>query len=130
VTAGTGLRFKVDHNLPRECADLLRAAGGDADTAAEEGLAGAADGTIAEVCRRERRAVVTSDLGFADLRTYPPARFAGIVVLRLSLQSKPRALAAVRRVVQALEPEPLPGKLWIVDDDSIRIREGGPGPDA
>lgn len=64
----TALRFKVDHNLPVEVARALRDAGHDADTAADEGLAAASDPDVAEACRRERRALVTADAGFADIR--------------------------------------------------------------
>jgi len=34
------LNFKIDENLPAECAALLRGAGFGADTVAEENLAG------------------------------------------------------------------------------------------
>lgn len=63
------MRFKIDQNLPEEVAEMLRSAGHDAETAREEGPAHAKDSAIAEVCRSEKRMIVTCDLDFGDIRT-------------------------------------------------------------
>lgn len=81
------MKFKTDENMPIEAADDLRQAGHDALTAVGQQLAGQPDARVAEVCRMESRALVTLDLDFSDIRVYPPSDFAGIVVLRPSLQS-------------------------------------------
>ena len=125
MTSASSLRFKVDNNLPSEVAQRLRDAGHEADTAMDEGLGAARDSELAAACRRERRALVSLDTDFADIRTYPPAEFHGVIVLRLRVQSKPRVLEAVARVVPWLERERLGGTLWIVDETSIRIRGVG-----
>ncbi len=80
------MRFKLDENLPIELAELFRRSGHDAQTVFDEGLAGAEDAEIASVCVRERRAVVTLDMDFADIRAYPPPEYAGIVVFRLDIR--------------------------------------------
>lgn len=77
-------KFKVDENIPAEVAGLLISAGHDAVTVPEQQLGGCPDRDIMEVCRHESRAIVTLDLGFSNIRTYPPADHSGIVVLRLS----------------------------------------------
>jgi predicted nuclease of predicted toxin-antitoxin system len=117
------VRFKIDQNLPVEIADALRAAGHEADTVYEEQLAGTLDPVLGEIVRREQRALVTLDLGFGDIRTYPPAEYYGLIVLRPSKQDKPKVLEVFARVMPLLEREPLTGQLWIVDDRRIRIRE-------
>lgn len=89
------MRFKVDENLPIEVAELLDRAGFNAETAAAEGLAGTDDATVAAACRREGRILVTLDLGFADIRLYPPQSTPGMVVLRLHREDKPYILANV-----------------------------------
>jgi hypothetical protein len=61
-------------------------------------------------------------LDFSDIRSYPPADHPGIVVLRLSRLDKHRVLSAVKRLLPTLEQEPLTGKLWIVDETTVRIR--------
>src|SRR5436190_1527827 len=46
-------------------------------TVYDQGLRGHDDGDIADVCRREQRALVTLDLDFSDVRVYPPAHYPG-----------------------------------------------------
>ena len=69
--------FKVDENLPQEVAEILRQAGHDATTVLEQGLGGAADSALEEVFRKEQRALVTLDNGFADIRAYREQKLAG-----------------------------------------------------
>jgi len=63
--------FKIDENLPQDAAELLRAHGFDAETVLQENLAGAEDGVIADAIQRESRVLITLDLDFSDIRTYP-----------------------------------------------------------
>ncbi|MBL8825638.1 MAG: DUF5615 family PIN-like protein [Planctomycetaceae bacterium] len=116
------LKFKVDENLPIEVAVQLRDAGFDAMMVVDQQLGGCRDPIVAEICRREARAIVTLDLDFADIRTYPPADYPGIVVLRLARVDKHRVCAAISSLLPLLERETLEGKLWIVDEASVRIR--------
>jgi predicted nuclease of predicted toxin-antitoxin system len=116
------MRFKIDENLPAEASDVLRRAGFDAATVADEGLAGSPDADIASICRREDRVIVTLDLGFADIRIYPPQGYAGLIVLRLMRQDRATVLRIVERLIPALDNEPLEKRLWIVDERRIRIR--------
>lgn len=97
------LKFKVDENLPVEAAALLAGAGHDALTVGDQHMAGQPDASIAAVCRREGPTVVTFDLDFADIRTYPPADYAGIVVFRLSLFDKFHVLSVLQRLLPLLE---------------------------
>ena len=115
-------KFKVDENVPTEVASLLATAGHDALTVPAQRMGGRPDPALAEACRQEGRAVFTLDLDFADIRAYPPADYAGIVVLRLSRLDKHRILATVQRLLPTLDQEPLAGKLWIVDETTVRIR--------
>ena len=118
------MRFKVDENLPIEVAALLREAGHDAHTVNEEGVSGAQDPDLASLIQRETRALITLDLGFADLRSYPPEQYHGLVVLRLARQDKEHVLHTCERFVASLSKEPLAGRLWIVEAGRIRVRGG------
>jgi len=68
-------------NLPAECAEILGHGGLQADTVADEGLVGADDSALAAASRSEGRILVTLDLDFANIPAYPPAEYAGIIVL-------------------------------------------------
>jgi predicted nuclease of predicted toxin-antitoxin system len=121
------MQFKIDENLPIEIANLLNDAGHNAKTIHDEDLVGQPDSTIADVCRNETRILVTLDRDFADIRTYPPSDFHGIVVLRSRLLAKPNVLALVQSIIPLLDREPVEGCLWIVSEGGVRIRERDAG---
>lgn len=116
------MRFKVDQNLPVEIAEALRVAGHDAETVYDEDLAGAPDPRLAEIIRAEARALVTLDRGFGDLRTYPPAEYAGLILLRPPHQDKPTVLRVFAAAIALLDREALTGRLWIVEEHRVRVR--------
>ena len=116
------LKFKIDENLPAEAAELLAKEGYDAVTVADQKMVGKPDDNLAAVCQRDGRVMVSLDLDFADIRAYPPGEYAGIVVLRLARLDKPRVLFVLQRLLPVLKSEPLSGKLWIVQENSVRVR--------
>lgn len=115
------LRFKIDENLPREVGGLLIACGYDASTVHEQGHAGRSDPDLSKICKDEGRVIVTLDLGFANIRAYPPQEHPGIIVLRVEHQDKDSVLSVVTRMLPLLGVEPLKEKLWIVEPDRVRI---------
>ena len=119
------MHTKIDESLPLEAAALLREAGWDAITVYEEGLSGAEDARISAVCRIEDRVLFTLDQDFADIRTYPPEDYLGIVVLRLPDPHREAILQLLKRALRVLRQEWAPHRLWIVEPDRIRVRGGG-----
>ena len=85
-------------------------------------MVGFMDDKIADICQLEKRAIVTLDLDFADIRVYPPEDYDGLIILRLDRQDKLYVLDVFERVVEKLQGEELAGKLWIVSEHNIRIR--------
>jgi predicted nuclease of predicted toxin-antitoxin system len=118
------LKVKIDENLPAECAALLRNAGMEADTVGEERLAGADDSVVASRSKEEGRVLVTLDLDFSSIQTYPPSQHAGIIVLRPKRQDKRAVLRLMERTLLALSNRTPTGELWIVEADRIRFRAG------
>ena len=116
------MQFKFDENLHNDVTFLLREHGYDAMTVVEQGLRGYPDRQIAVVCREEKRAIITLDLDFADIRQYPPQNYAGIIVLRLSDQCRSSVLRVIKWILPLITTEPLERHLWIVEDDRLRIR--------
>jgi predicted nuclease of predicted toxin-antitoxin system len=121
------MKFRLDENLHADTADLLRQHGHDCLTVHEQGFRGSSDGEIAQVCQNEKRVLVTLDLDFSDVRTYPPGQFEGIIVLRLPDQSRRSVLKVMQRTLLLLDSEPLIGHLWIVGAHHVRIRGGDSG---
>lgn len=126
------MRFKTDENLHPEVASWLSDHGHPAVTVWDEGLRGKSDSEIAKRLRSERRALITLDAGFGDIRTYPPSDYSGIVVLRLAWHDRKHVLAVMPRVIELLGQESVEGKLWVIDEHSIRVRgdqHGDPAPE-
>ena len=114
---------KLDENLPVQLTALFTASGHDAATVVDEGLGGAPDGAIASACMAEGRVLITLDLDFADIRTYPPKAYPGIVVFRLPRAVRDAVLEVGAVLIQQLRESSPEGQVWIVEDSRIRIRE-------
>lgn len=117
------MNFKVDENLPVEVAELLNQAGYDAITVSEQNLIGTSDINLAGLCRKEKRIIVTLDTDFADIRAYRPNDMFGIIVMRLTRQDKPHVLEVLRAIMRLFPAEPVEGRLWVVEEDRVRIRD-------
>jgi predicted nuclease of predicted toxin-antitoxin system len=116
-------KFKIDENLPAEVAGLLKQEGFDALTVHDEDIIGSSDSQIALICQREKRSLVTLDTDFADISTYPPMDYSGLIILRLKTQDKRSVLDVFQRLIKVIPEEKLEHQLWIVDENRVRVRE-------
>lgn len=117
------MRFKTDENLSELIARRLRDAGHDAMTVEEQEMCSFPDPSVIAICKTEDRALITMDHDFSDIRRFPPEDYPGIIILRPQLQSARIFARMAERILAELETHTLPGKLWIVDDAKIRIKE-------
>lgn len=115
------MKIKLDENLDVRLAGLIERAGHDVETVRNQGLGGESDQRIFDVCRAEKRVLISQDLDFSNVLRFPPGSFHGLVVLR----GRDQLLRTIRRLLRAtlalMEREPVAGKLWIVDENRIRI---------
>jgi predicted nuclease of predicted toxin-antitoxin system len=90
--------FKVDENLPVELAELLSDLGHDAKTVNDQRLQGVND------------------------RVLPFPDHEGIILLRVGNQSKGHVLEVFKRMLPLIAQEPIIGRLWVVEENRVRIR--------
>jgi predicted nuclease of predicted toxin-antitoxin system len=115
------VRLKLDENPGDRGADILRQAGHDVSSVRAQGLSGAPDSQVIEVCRRETRCLVTLDRGFGHTLVFDPSRYPGIAILRLPSRPTPDDLyAAIRTLISGLERRSIQGRLWTVQRGRIR----------
>ena len=77
------MKFKIDENLPVDAVKTFQEAGYNTVSVLDQSLQGCSDKTLISVCKNENRILVTLDIDFANLLTYPPQEYAGIIMLRL-----------------------------------------------
>ena len=104
-------------------AELFNRAGHDAVTVLDQQLGGVSDPDLATVCVQERRAIVTLDGDFSDIRTYRPGAYPGIVVFRLDNQARDHLLEIGARFLEQLSTGSVDGQLWIAEESRIRVRD-------
>ena len=114
--------FKLDENLPRAAAHILRELGYDALGVLDQHMGGRPDQQLLEAVKMENRAFITLDLHFSDIRMYPPKSLPGIIVLRPVKQDVRTLVSLLRNLQPLLEREQLAWRLWIVDEQRVRIR--------
>ena len=115
------MRFLVDANLPLTAVPLLQRFGHQAEHVRSLGLA---DAVIAARAKAAGAILLTRDLDFADMRRYPPAEHAGLLVLRV------REDVVAAEILRVLEnflrqtelPVQLGGRLAILEPDRVRVR--------
>ena len=92
-------------------------------TVNQQKLSGEEDSTLLDICQKEGIVLVTLDLDFSDIRAYPPNLFLGIIVFRVNRQDKPYLISVFQKEIKLLEQEMIIHRLWIVEEQRIRIRE-------
>ncbi|MCX6842219.1 MAG: DUF5615 family PIN-like protein [candidate division WOR-3 bacterium] len=118
------MKFKLDENFGTRTQQLFLAAGHDVSTVGKQGLCGCPDRRLFEVCGRESRCLVSLDIDFGDVTRFPPARSAGIVVLRLPRNPTLEILESlIAAFLRALSDRPLTGRLWMVEPGRIRVHQ-------
>ena len=117
------MQVKVDEDLPKAVADVLRAAGHDVASVPEQGWTGWADDRIWAAIKSEERMLVTADKGFADLRRLKSATAkVGVVLFRLERESWKGYRALARSLVACMDLEDLMGAVTVVTERGIRVR--------
>jgi predicted nuclease of predicted toxin-antitoxin system len=118
------MRFLLDANMPRSAAGTVQHLGHEAVDVREIGLGGAEDKQIAAYAKEHGLALITRDFDFSDVRNYPPAEFAGIIVLELPDDA---VAATVVKVMESFLSQPellaqVAGRLAIVESWRARFR--------
>ena len=118
------MKFKIDENISKSAAYLLNDHGHEAETVFFENIAGIKDEKLIEVCKTEKRCLITLDHDFSDIKKYPPENYFGIILLKVKSLGKAEVNQLIQRLLPLLNTEQITSKLWIVDHEKIKIRGG------
>jgi predicted nuclease of predicted toxin-antitoxin system len=86
------MRIKLDENIGNRGVELLRLAGHDVMTVRDQGLQGARDETLFDICAGEGRILVTLDHDFGQDLRFPPECSAGLVIVEPESRVTQRSL--------------------------------------
>lgn len=118
------MKFKLDENFGTRTQQLFHAAGHEVETVRSQQLQGCSDYYLFETCCNEHSCLVTLDLDFSDITRFPPAKTAGIVVIRVPRNPSISLLEQlIRQFLQSLTKMPVEKKLWIVEVGRIRVHQ-------
>ncbi len=116
------MKIKLDENLGHSVAQIFRDADYDVETVRQEGLSGASDRHVIEICQKEQRCLVTLDLDFSNPLVFDPAIYHGIAVLRVpSNPTYQDFLDYTHTLLVGFSSNDIHGQLWIVQRNQIRI---------
>jgi predicted nuclease of predicted toxin-antitoxin system len=113
---------KVDEDLQRAAAQMLREQGYDAVRVIDQQMGGWKDPPLWKVVQEENRFLVTADKGFADIRAYPPGTHAGILLLRPDEDGIRPIIELLTKVLVSYKLDELAGSVTVVTPRGIRIR--------
>lgn len=122
------MKFLIDANLPRSIIELISELGHDAEFARDIGLGAAPDSAIAARAIQSGAVLLTRDLDFADIRSYPPEQYSGIVILRVPDDAVSADIVRIARLFLSVPKfvTQLSGRLAIVEPDRVRFRPALP----
>lgn len=116
------MRVKVDEDLPRAAAIILREAGYEAIGVREQSMGGYADAALWRAVQAEGRFLVTADKGFADIRFYAPGTHAGVLLLRPEQDGIRPVIELLERVLANFALETLAEAVAVATPRGVRIR--------
>ncbi|MBI4244609.1 MAG: DUF5615 family PIN-like protein [Planctomycetes bacterium] len=116
------MKLKLDECLDVRFVHTLEKAGFEVATVYSQKISGSDDWSLYEICKAEERVLVTLDSHFTDILRYPSANTKGIVVLRGHDGLFPTVSVLVDVLIDGMKNNSPIGKLWIVEENRIRIR--------
>lgn len=81
------IRFLIDEDCPLSLETLLNSKGHDTIHVKTSRLSGTKDPELFVFAQQEQRIIISRDLGWANIKTYPPDTHCGLVVLRFPFEA-------------------------------------------
>ncbi len=118
------MKVLADHCVYGKTVKLLRAQGHKVISLKELGQANADDPQVLALAQSLDAVLVTNDKGFGNILAYPPERFGGIVVLRVTAANQQRVHQILLDFLRLHDREALRKTLVVIDARTYRIRKG------
>lgn len=116
------MRFLVDENLPFSLTKLLRNLGHNVLDVVEANLRGSPDEKLWQIAAKEKRVLVTRDLGFPLLASYPLPL--GIILVRVPDTFTSSLITnLLDNSLKTIKSEELEGHITVISPGKVRFRK-------
>lgn len=112
----------LDHCVPRRYLKLLHQWGYQAELTIAHIAPDAKDVDVIALAIKLDAALLTIDLDFANILNYPPANYAGLVVMRYEVKDESIIDTTLKTALDDLYREALRGTLVIISSGRYRVR--------
>jgi predicted nuclease of predicted toxin-antitoxin system len=117
-------RFLIDEDCPLSLESLLLSKGYNTIHVKTCGLSGAKDPDLFLFAQKEQRIIISRDLGWANIKNYPPYTHCGLIILRLPFESTAIEIRqVVEQFIETVDILEIAGSTVIVDKNKFRIRK-------
>ncbi len=117
-------RFLIDEDCPLNLETLLNSKGYEAIHVRTCGLSGTKDPELFIFAQQEQRIIISRDLGWANMNTYPPNTHWGLIVLRMPFTATATEIKETfDGFINIVNMSELTGAIVIVDKNKFRIRK-------
>lgn len=112
------MKFLLDENVLAEVETFLISAGHDVKRVSS----GSENGEVINAALAEKRVLVTHDIHFSHILTYPPNKYCGIIRIRIHPPSADKIVSSLRGLLSKVAPEEFNKRLYILEEDDFRVR--------
>jgi predicted nuclease of predicted toxin-antitoxin system len=116
------MRFLADMGVSPRTVDWLRSQGHDAIRLNEEGLHRLPDPQVMDKALKEKRILLTMDLGFGALLAMSKSHFPSVILFRLSDETSKAINERLGEILGLFEQELENGAIISVNDEVVRVR--------
>ena len=116
------MKIKIDEDLPKAVAEMVRKQILDTLTVVEERLSGTLDPDLWKIIQEEKRFFITGDKAFANIRRYPPGTHSRVLLLRPEEEGIPQLKVLIDEVLKLGMFEKLSGCIGVATPGRLRIR--------
>ncbi|MFQ5632419.1 MAG: DUF5615 family PIN-like protein [bacterium] len=116
------MKIFIDECIWQVTHDFVRQLGHDIVTAIEAGLGGEDDEVLLAQAVSENRAFLTRDMHFSNILLYPPAKYPGIIVLKIKPQTTTAVHQTLAKTLSYFDQDTIQKTLVIVDHNKFRER--------
>jgi len=116
------MKIKIDEDLPKAVAEMVRRQIQDTTTVVGEMLSGILEPDLWKIIQKEERFLITGDKAFANIRRYQPGTHFGVLLLRPEENGIPQLKLLISEVLKSGMLEKLSRCIAVATLGRLRIR--------